>query len=298
MKIWNLRAIAFVLALTAFSLTSSVFAQGNFGYITVWSSGSFQTGDDTIVYEFTASGLNLSVEVQDLTIKTFEGDLVFNGTLSNKADNQIKKCFIGSKNIMYGMLIADATGTINGKKQNVNSMIRIKRQVTPIIATDPENMNLEIATVEYFELDRFLEDGPIFFGDAYLDTPVIGISTLLTSAQQVYSNFSNTSKIYNNDVFYPYVNEDGVYLLLITNGLTEGFKIVNIKAYEDKDKAEVLFGFTCTIEPSEIHGPVCTNPKITENGKDVPIATAMKSNNVILRALKEAAGGTTWRNAF
>ncbi|MDR2339643.1 MAG: hypothetical protein LBF40_05880 [Deltaproteobacteria bacterium] len=154
--------------------------------------------------------------------------------------------------------------------------------------------SLQLATIELFEIKRFIANAYIFFGASFLDTRIINISDLIKGAQKEYSNFSTVSKIYNNNAFFESVKEESVYILVISNGSDQGLKVLKFKAGGDKDSAEVLFGLTCTIVNDDMVGKACINPVIIENGNNTPISTALESNNIIVGAMKSAYD-MTWK---
>lgn len=294
MKKCNFTIITFAFALMALCSPRMLLAQGANDHILIWPSNSFPVAKGVTQYEFTASAAYLSITIENLTLKTDYGDIVFSNPLSRPESKFYSMGYLSSsEEEMEQIVIRSASGTINGEKKDVLPLIKAERHILPMFSTNIMQLYIERNTIDISELYRFVLPLNIDFGRKYRDTPILSTKELLKSAMYLYSNFNTASRLYNNDTFYELAYEAGIYILVVTNDPLQGFKVVKLEAGQEKDKGEVLFEFTCEVGPPDIHGSNCIKPQIKENGKKIPIDTAMKSNKIILTAIS-LYGTLTW----
>jgi hypothetical protein len=181
--------------------------------------------------------------------------------------------------------ITAASGIIDGKKTDILKMIDATRIESYNVITDYTQLERINETIEFFELDRHFVDTWIIYDDVSAGPPGATTKRLLESATRVLLDSKMGQTIYNNDTFF-YPQKDGIFLLLITDGATQGFKILKLKALQPKESGEIIFSFTCELVNEEMYGIVCSNPLIIENGVKISQEQAFKSNPIFLKALE------------
>jgi hypothetical protein len=230
--------------------------------------------------------LSSAIEIENMTLTTEYGDIVFEHPISASNANRYVKGYLLSEegDIKYFWITA-ASGIIDGKKTDISKLIHGERRQNFDVITDHNKLEYGNATIEFFDVDKHLLDALIVYGEISTDTPDATTKQLLESARRVLLESDLNQTIYNNDLYY-YTYDDGVYLLLITDGATQGFKIIRLKAHQPKDSGEIIFSFTCKIINEEDFGLICTDPEIIENGAKISTENAFKSNPIFLKAFE------------
>ncbi|MDR2406364.1 MAG: hypothetical protein LBE27_08360 [Deltaproteobacteria bacterium] len=285
MKKLCLSIISVLFMLGAIFAPKAALTEGPNEMIDVWFTNAiFAKGG--MSFEFMADGGALSVEIENMTLTTAYGDIVFEGSLSAiDASRYVKGSLMTTAEGIEEFLITAASGTINGKKTDIMKLINGIRQPSYGISTSSDQLYKFKQTIEFYDVDKYFVNALIYYDDISADFPSFTTKQLLESARRVLLDSKMDQTIYNNDTFY-YSQEDGVYLLLITDGATQGFKILKLRTYQPKETGEIIFSFTCEIEDNEIQGQMCSKPLIIENGSKISVENAFKSNPIFLEVLK------------
>ncbi|MDR0620300.1 MAG: hypothetical protein LBJ61_00230 [Deltaproteobacteria bacterium] len=146
------------------------------------------------------------------------------------------------------------------------------------------------------DVDKYIADAPVFFGNEYNDLPIVTLLSLVQATVDVYKAQGVTLNIYNYDTnFYHPVNKD--YIVLVSDSDKHGFMVIRPSNEDGLAREETpLFSFICKIEVYELQGVFCSEPEIKINGKKQSINNAIKSNSIIQRALKDSENGN-WNQA-
>jgi hypothetical protein len=264
--------------------------------IGIWCSNALFMAQGETEYEFTANGSGLSVEIQNLTLKTHYGDIVFNDPIAGNTSMKNSKGYLTSAEEIDYFLITGAHGVVDGKTVDLTKIIHVLRMPSYTVGTSIEQINRFMETIDFLDLDKYLVNGLIFYKAKSAVTLAATTHDLLTTALGVLADSNLDSTIYNNDMFF-YSEEDGVFLVLISNGATQGFKIIQLAAYDPTETGKVIFSFTCEMMVDDLHGAICQSPEIIDNGKKITYEQAIKSNPIFKKAM-ERYGSFDWDKAF
>jgi hypothetical protein len=244
-------------------------------------------GQGKTEYEFTADGSGLSAAVENLTLATDHGDVVFKGPLSGGGSMKYGKGILTSEEEIGYFVIKGAKGSIGGRNTDLTKMVNAVRAPAFAAGKSLLEINRFRETIALSDLDSYMVDTGVNYGKGRPVSHAATTKELVASAVEVLLESRMDATIYNNDTFLA-SEEDGAFLVLVTNGALQGFRMIDLKAGMPASSAHVRFSFTCTVAGAESpNGPICTSPEIIEKGKKITYEEAAKSSPVFLKALKK-----------
>lgn len=148
--------------------------------------------------------------------------------------------------------------------------------------------------IQVDDINKFIKDSPIFFGEQYSHLKILTISDLVKAAITLYRDYGNDLKIYNNDTLSFGPQGSGIYLALISDKDMIGFNIV---AYNnDGDNKNIIYSFICRNEENELFGNMCFDPIISQRGRKMNLDSAIKNDEILKRARRDT-DSVPWESA-
>ncbi|MDR1871846.1 MAG: hypothetical protein LBS60_08015 [Deltaproteobacteria bacterium] len=141
--------------------------------------------------------------------------------------------------------------------------------------------------VKLERVDSFFDGCPVLIN---LDFPGYSPRDYFDVASDIYRNNSTTkSNIYNVK------NEDkspdrGFYIQLINDGELRGFLVRKSDTLKTVNDDSIVNGILLKFEEDELHGPICSNPIIFNDGKRQKLPDALKNNRIFKEIIKTKEG--------
>ncbi|MDR2457224.1 MAG: hypothetical protein LBD41_01915 [Clostridiales Family XIII bacterium] len=153
-----------------------------------------------------------------------------------------------------------------------------------------------VSPISLYDIENYIIDSPIFYGQEYLDTEILFIGNLIEATKEIYNENKYDIKIYNNDTLYYLPDGTGALIAIVSDKDMIGFNVLEYQNDDDiKEEGKIIFSFICKLELDYLHGGICYEPKVLINGKNLPIGQAIKSHEIFKRAFRNS-DFKIWRN--
>jgi hypothetical protein len=270
--------------------------------IYIWNSNAQYLNMGYTDYEFMVDSYFISDNPKNLSIETNYGYITFEGILDGSSAGRYSKGYLLCDKEMKEIVIRRVTAELeDGNRHDITDRIAFREYVPlPIRIEHRETPTSLAERIRIDEVDKVLIDAPIFFGEEFLDTPILGIKSIVESLDSFYGDTGNGIDIYaitdKEDI-----EREGPYLIL-ANKNGHNFILLletnNTPTYKDDS---VKFSFSCKInsENEDLFGNICEDPIVKINSKTQEIGEMLTKHPVFMNAIKlaEEQGATTWRYA-
>ncbi|MDR2339656.1 MAG: hypothetical protein LBF40_05945 [Deltaproteobacteria bacterium] len=162
-----------------------------------------------------------------------------------------------------------------------------------IVAFIPKTLDAQTSDQPgaYSDIEKVRIFSPIY-SDGIRNYPIINIYDLMQAAVNIGSEEGIIVNIFPAGSTNAGTPGSNRYISFTHDAYVYGFEVIE----PQNSSNNVTFSFKCTfnskeyniLEPEDGFGPSCEKIQVTENGANVPEATAFKSNRIFQRAFRDA----------